>query len=234
MKTIKYIYLLPAFFAVIAFPSCAKVDSAKVASSEIYTSYSATYSEDSNRVNVNANFTVGKGFGTQVTLNENSSINVNGVKMRENSDLFGGVYYDYHRTISSSDDLMNPLLIRYQDNEGHIYNNALSIPSRVTASPSIYHGGDFTVNWSTYDRLGVDENISASLSTNGVTIFASDHNGGNNGRIIFRSEDMAGLSGTSATLIVCRKFSTDAVDAPSVGGYINISYCASTIRVSLR
>jgi hypothetical protein len=235
MKPIRYLFPVSNLALIcLALAGCAQVDSSKVAPSEVYTSYSATYSEDNSRVTVTAYFTVGKGFGTQVALDGGSTVNVNGSQMHEQSDLFGGVFYDYNRTIYAMGDLLSPFTIRYSDNSGRTYTNGARIPSRVMANPTPYHGGDLVISWNAYDNLGVNENISATLEAGGKTIFATDHYGGNHGLVIFRASDMATINDSSATVTVCRKSSSDAVEAPSVGGYMNLSYCASTMRISLR
>lgn len=230
------ISLIKMSVIVLLLAACGNINSDKVAQTEIFTGYEASYSEDNSQLTASAWFTVGSGLGTFVNLDNGSSVSFNGVSLGETSSLFRDISYDFLQTLSATNASGMPLTFVYKDNNGNSYSNTASLPARIAISGISLDGtGAMVVNWNTNSSLTNQESIRFTLSNrdNSKAVSAIDSNGFSSGQAIFSAADLASLSAQSAYLQVCRTQYLQSVQAPSVGGSFSASYCSASQVVNL-
>ncbi len=120
--------LLPFFPAITGLilltgcPSNEVTESKHVAQSEIFQSYSVTYSEENNGTDVNAEFRLSGPNGNTLVLNEPSDVRCNGQEMAFATYLLGGVHYTYTKS-----GLINPVNVEFIDTEKKSYQNSFKV-----------------------------------------------------------------------------------------------------------
>lgn len=216
--------------------ACSNIDSSDVAQTEIYTSYNAEYDDEEGTLRVNAHFTVGGGVGTDVVLDNDSSVSFDGQELRRDIGLFGNVGYSLQRYRPDFQELNRYHDIEYLDNSGRSYHNTVRIPRAVQGYlQSVDPYGDLVINWSTEEALSPQESVTASIKSRygNEQIVGSSMYGPSSGQIIFRRGDWYQMAGQDVVVTICRRRSTSSVTAPPAGGYLSAQYCARKISASL-
>lgn len=206
---------------------CGQVDSDQVDQSEIYTSYAGTYSEETSDMKVTASLTVGGQFGSQVWLTDESSLSVDGRPMDADDDILNLIQYRF-RTTRSSYDFPDIFRIRYQNEDGMIYENIVDMPAGVdfylVDQLSRRSGG--TLKWKLRHFSGKSESLTFKVEDDyGKDFEIHPYANGSEGSYYLEPHKLDKLKGSTVTIMVCRSRYQNSVDAPEAGGSLRTTYC---------
>jgi len=206
---------------------CGQVDSDQVDQSEIYTSYYGTYSEQTGDMKVTVSLTVGGQFGSQVWLTDESSLSVDGRPMDADDDFLNLIQYRY-RTSRSSYDFPDVFRLRYQNEDGMIYENIVDMPAGVdffvTDRLSRTAGG--TIKWKLRHYSGKSENLEFKIEDeNGKNFSVHPYSSGAEGSYYLEPHKLDSLKGSSVSISVCRSQYKSSIHAPYAGGSLRTTYC---------
>ncbi len=219
--------------------SCAQVKSEHIATSQIYSDYSATYSERANTLTIDARFQVGQGVATQVRLSGQSRVAVNGLEMTEQPSILGLIIYRAVIEKVTAEQLNEVYRINYHDNDGKLYQNVFTIPQKVF----VYHSRAFSaetgfkVNWYTENILQPDEEVHFIFQSEGSDIVNAETRktlGTKTGSIFMKPQPYpkGGNQDVTATIIRTKRYAT--VQAPAVGGSLQVQYSAAPVTIRVR
>jgi hypothetical protein len=215
---------------------CAVVSSSDVNPSTIYSGYSASYDEASNKLSFNASFFVGGETGTYVELDDKSSITLDSRPMVKDKTIINQIIYESELT-ADPQSLNAFYTFAYTNDVGSVYRNSVQIPGHVTLSIPQAGGasiaGGFSVSWQSMTAMGLHESVRATLSASNVVTSQSNWSGGRSGQIAFAPQDLKDFKPGPASVILCRESYTSDVQGPSAGGSLSVSYCATPLNVTL-
>ncbi len=206
---------------------CGQIDSDQVDQSEIYTSYIGTYNETSGDMKVTASLTVGGQFGSQIWLTDESSLSVDGKPMDADDDIFNLIQYKY-RTSRDSNDFPDVFRIRYQNEDGLVYENIVDMPAGVDfwLVDRLSRTSGATLKWKLRHYSGKAEHLEFLIEDEmGKDITIYPYASSAEGSYYLEPHKLDQLKGTSVTISVCRSRYQKSVDAPEAGGSLKTTYC---------
>ncbi|TNF27876.1 MAG: hypothetical protein EP319_10310 [Deltaproteobacteria bacterium] len=206
---------------------CGQIDSDQVDQSEIYTSYIGTYSEESQDMKVTASLSVGGQFGSQVWLTDKSSLSVDGRPMDADDDIFNLIQYRY-RTTRTSYDFPDVFRIRYQNEDGMIYENIIDMPAGVDfwVVDNLNRSSGGTLKWKLRHYSGKAETLEFVIEDElGKDITVHPYASGSEGSYYIEPHRLNEFKGSTVRISVCRSRYKKSVDAPQAGGSLKSTYC---------
>lgn len=108
-------------------------DSDKVAQSEIYQTYSVSYSMTDGKMTLFASFRFGGNAGTTLRLVKPSTVTWNGKEMQAENNIFQGTYYEL---VESGDPSGNHVFV-FTDTQNKVYTNQIQL---LSAEPLVSEG----------------------------------------------------------------------------------------------
>ena len=230
------------FLFPLLFLSCSKISSDDIDQSEIFTQYSLDYKKDSGEVLAKANFFVERPGLKRVELTNESTIYVNGQKMRLQGIVEKNLSLEYS-VILEMDDLVKGLKFRYTNNDQDIYENTFFVlkSPELSAIP---------------ERIELDEPSTLVFKTDSLDKSGKDlyfNITGDNG-IMLRSKNLVmddiqkeGIAtfeikdrktfGDSLTekgqIVICAAQNKENVVAPAAGGSANLTSCSQPYDVKI-
>lgn len=226
-------------FAVLFLSGCEVVDSSEVSSSTVHADYSATYHEQSNQTSYTAHFTVGGDTGTDIELDGNSAVEIDGNGMSDHHDIFNEVYYEASAQTSYQDYLINHEFY-FRDQNGTVFRNDFNFPVMVevgsVSSPTIPLGGAFTVNWIASGPVDTNDSVDAILTrSDGATAEATSYSwGAPSGAVEFQAQTIQTLGASQVQLTVCHHHSTTAIRGDASGGYLETTSCSRAVSLTIQ
>ncbi|MEA3447791.1 MAG: hypothetical protein U9Q98_04975 [Bacteroidota bacterium] len=202
--------------------SCNREDSVDVNQDRIYTLYELNYDANAEQTIAKATFRMGGAYDSKIKLSEGSSVTFNDSELS-----FNGIYAYYTAEFSEWIDLGTFV---FEDLDGNEYTNSVDMlyvefPDEMD---TIVQGETYQFYWDG-DALTVNEEIiltvDGPLDKDTKSFYVSEEGAE---YIELSSTETATLSKGASILALERKYETESVDAPSVGGKIISEYKAAS------
>jgi hypothetical protein len=229
----KNILTLTFLLALSVLTSCGQISSEDISSQVVRTKYSATYNQDTKRLEVDGRFMLNN--ATYVTLDGESGLTVNGNATRYKRDLIGQVTYEYVKSNVSRSALSDYNLV-YTNTEGSKYRNTLTIPSAIAVSidTHVEASQDLVIDFELADPSDEATEMEARISYNEGSFERSVDAGLARGQFRFSAQDLNILQGQIVTVRVCREKYSSTLDHPGAGGYLNSRNCTRSYEVLIK
>ncbi|MCO4793252.1 MAG: hypothetical protein KC493_06060 [Bacteriovoracaceae bacterium] len=215
---------------------CGQIDSDQVDQSEIFTSYSGLYSEESGDLKITATLSVGGQFGSQVWLTDKSSLSVDGHPMSSDDDVFKVIQYKYSSS-RSTHDFPETFRVRYSNEDEQVFENILDMPSGVdfflVSQLSKSSGG--TLKWKLRNYSGKKENLEITVKdTRGKSFNLHPYVSESQGSVYLEPHRLKELDGNYVYISFCRSRFSSSIHSPEVGGNIRVKYCTREQRYEVQ
>ncbi|MDA3820100.1 MAG: hypothetical protein PF590_06560 [Candidatus Delongbacteria bacterium] len=221
-KCIILLALVTLTFSLIYLSSCNREDSIDVNQDRIYTLYEMNYDANAEKTIAKATFRMGGAYDSKIKLSDGSSVEFNGSELS-----FNGIYAYY---TSEFAEWIDSGEFVFEDMDGNEYTNPVEMlyaefPEELD---TIVQGEPFQFYWDG-DPLTVNEEIiltvDGPLDKDTKSFYVSEEGAE---YIELSSTETATLSKGASILALERKYETESVDAPSVGGKIISEYKAAS------
>ena len=223
-------------FAIAFLSGCGVVESSEVSSSTVHAAYTATYQEQSGQASYSAHFTVGNDIGTDIELDGNSTVEIDGNGMSDHHDILNEVFYE-DGVQSSYQDYLTSHEFYFRDQSGTVFRNDFNFPVMVevagVSSPSISIQNYFSVNWVASGPVDPSDTVEAILTrSDGATGEVTNYPAGSQSGVIeFTPQILQTLGSSSVQLTVCHQHSTTSIQGDSSGGELEVSSCSRALSL---
>lgn len=219
--------LLAVFFN--ACVSNETADSDKVAQSEIYQSYSVSYSVTDGKMTLFASFRFGGNAGTTLRLVKPSGVTWNGKEMTAENNIFQGTYYE----LVESGDPSGTHVFVFTDTQNKVYTNKIQL---LSAEPLISEGPHsvskgIEIRW-VGPALREGETISCNIKDSTTTHSFSTSMKGQESFFV-TPEQLGTVKKGLVNLYFKRSYSPSLAEATHLGGSIEAVYESKTYSFQL-
>ncbi|MGM0651025.1 MAG: hypothetical protein ACQES1_11040 [Bacteroidota bacterium] len=213
--------------SMIYFSACRREDSIDVNQDRIYTRYEMNYNANAEETTAKAIFRLGGQHDSKLKLSDGSSIEFN-----EETLSYNGIYAYYENTYS---EFINEGEFRFEDLEDNVYTNSVDI---ITADfpeemDTIVKDSTYELFWDG-DPLTAGEKITLTIDgplESDAKMFHVSEEGAES--IELSESETSTLSSGATILELERKYESENIDAPSVGGKIISTYKAANYATNV-
>lgn len=226
--------LLPISILVIAIIlfSCASnetSESNKVLQSEIFQSYSITYSSSNNDLDVFAGYRFGGENGTTLKLVEKSMVFYNDIELKSHTSGWFGTSYSYKKQTTYSPQHR----LKYINNDGEVFENSIELfkAEPILKDNKITKSQGCIIEWDGQATSGKD-NLQISIAdSNQTLLFKPEMVGANS--LTIKPEQIKQLKVGVGNISIERQIFSSLQKPTLKGGKISSTYHSKTIKINI-